>query len=94
MIVVNDRVDAPLEDRELLTEMVRALVDQPKFVRVQEQPYANGMGVTFLIHCAPADRGKVIGRGGATIQALVHLFSNIGAIDGRRVQIMVSDRPV
>lgn len=89
---MDDVETSPLEDSELLLEIVRALVDKPESVRVYEREYSTGNGVTLHIECDPSDRGKVIGRKGKTIDCLKHLLSSIGAIDGRRIMVRVIDR--
>jgi len=79
----------PLEDSDLLVEMTRALVDHPEQVRVEEQATENAS--MMLIHVAPDDRGKVIGKAGVTIGAIRTFFSRVAAIDGRRVFIEVAN---
>lgn len=80
----------PLESSELLTEIVRALVDAPESVAVEELGSNTGT-VLFVVHTEPQDRGKVIGKNGRTVALLRSLFGRIAAIDGRRVVIEVAD---
>jgi predicted RNA-binding protein YlqC (UPF0109 family) len=79
----------PLEDKELLAEVARALVDRPEQVRVTESP--EGGVLVLYLYVAQKDRGKVIGRKGRTISALRNLFSAIGAMDGRQVLVKIED---
>ena len=81
----------PLEHADLLIEIARALVDRPEKVEVIEKK-PNGSRTTVLIlRVAEADRGKVIGKGGATINHIRGVFSRIGAIDNCRLTIEVED---
>jgi predicted RNA-binding protein YlqC (UPF0109 family) len=54
---------------ELLTYLVRALVDDPDSVSVERFEEEDGT-VVLELHVADDDAGKVIGRGGRTAQAL------------------------
>ena len=53
---------------DLLTYLVRQLVDEPDAVRVET--VADDQTVTLRLHVAPQDRGKVIGRQGRLARAL------------------------
>jgi predicted RNA-binding protein YlqC (UPF0109 family) len=77
----------PMEEQELLTEVVRALVDNPHTVQVQEQR-ANGASHMKIIVDA-RDRGKVIGRSGTTMRALRVLFGRIAAVEGRKIYLHI-----
>lgn len=44
--------------------LAQSVVDQPSLVRVSRR------GQTLLIHVAPGEEGRVIGRGGRVIQAI------------------------
>jgi predicted RNA-binding protein YlqC (UPF0109 family) len=67
---------------ELIHYLARQLVDEPEAVRVEteEQPDA----LVFRLHVAPADRGKVIGRGGRLVRSLRTIVRAGGARDDRR----------
>jgi uncharacterized protein len=54
---------------DLLTYLVRALVDDPESVLVESFEEEDGT-VVLELHVADDDAGKVIGRGGRTAQAL------------------------
>lgn len=84
--------DPTLPPERLLHEMVKALVDAPGTVRI-EQTIAEGNARMLLIHVAPEDRGKVIGKQGATITALRTLFGRVAASlgSGDRLVIEVAD---
>ncbi len=53
---------------ELLTYLVRQLVDEPDVVRVET--VEDDQTVTLRLYVAPEDRGKVIGRQGRIARAL------------------------
>lgn len=80
----------PLEHVELLIEVVRAMVEIPEAVRVEEK-HTGTNEVTLWIDVAPKDRGKVIGKVGRNITSLRTLFSSIGALDGKRILVMVAE---
>lgn len=82
----------PLAPPDLLKEVVKALVDKPGSVRVV-QTAAEGSDQMLYIHVAPDDRGKVIGKQGATITALRTLFARVAASlgIGSRLYIEVAD---
>lgn len=79
----------PLEDRVLLMELVRALVDEPEVVRVDETRQDDQS--TLTIRVAPQDRGKVIGSKGVTVSAIRVLFGRIAAVEGRKIFIHVDE---
>ncbi len=80
----------PLEDKELLIEVCKALVDEPQKIHIEElnkdTPYS-----ILLIFAAPEDRGKLIGMKGETIRLIREIFSRIAARENRRIFIEVSD---
>jgi predicted RNA-binding protein YlqC (UPF0109 family) len=75
----------PLPHADLLEEIVRALVDEQDKVEVTErrEPDRNFLQLTVAV--APLERGKVIGKKGATLKLLRDLFVKIGAADHRLV---------
>jgi predicted RNA-binding protein YlqC (UPF0109 family) len=70
--------------RELLEYLVRALVDDPSEVRIEEFEEDDGTLVLEL-SVAEDDYGKVIGRGGRTAQALRTVVKAAAVKDNRRV---------
>lgn len=69
--------------KELLTHILKALVDSPDKIEVKE---INGERSTVLeIKVAELDRGKVIGKQGRVIKAIRTIISAAGAKSGRRV---------
>ncbi len=72
--------------REFLVYLVRALVDNPERVQVEEFEEDDGTLVLEL-SLAEDDYGKVIGRGGRTAQALRTVVKAAALKDNRRVLI-------
>lgn len=83
------RPQRPLEDRALLAEIARALVDAPVHVRVEEEQV--GPKLVLHLYVLPQDRGRIIGKRGRTIRALRQVFSAIGMADGRQVVVEVDE---
>lgn len=82
-------MDTRIEDRDLLKAVVCKLVDDPEHVEIEEQRH-NGESRMF-IRVAPEDRGRVIGKGGETVQSLRVLFGRIAAVTGRKIFIHVDE---
>ena len=72
--------------RELLEHLVRALVDRPDQVRIEEFTEDEGT-VVFELSVAPEDYGKVIGRGGRTAQAIRTVVKAAGVRSEKRVLV-------
>ena len=68
---------------ELLAYLARELVDDPEAVRVEEEERDDAL--VLVLHVAPDDVGKVIGRQGRIARALRTLVRASSARDGRRV---------
>lgn len=86
-------VAAALPPETLLHELVKALVDAPADVRIERLAAENNYDALLFIHVAPDDRGKVIGKQGATITALRTLFQRVVASQGSggRIEIEVAN---
>lgn len=76
----------PLDNFDLLTEIVRALVVNPAAVTIEEISKND-----FMIHVHPADVGKIIGKSGKTIYIIREIFYRIVALDGERISINVEN---
>ena len=72
--------------RELLEYLVRALVDQPDRVRVEEFEEDDGT-VVLELSVGDDDYGQIIGRGGRTAQALRTVVKAAAVKDNRRVLV-------
>jgi predicted RNA-binding protein YlqC (UPF0109 family) len=69
--------------------IVRGLVDDPDAVEVEE--HAEGDSRRYDVRVAPDDRGNVIGRQGATANALRTVVSGVARRRGLRVEIEIVD---
>ena len=75
---------------ELLEYLARALVDDQDAVRVESFEEDDG-SLVLELHVAEDDVGKVIGRGGRTVNALRTVIRAAAVRDGRRVLLDVID---
>ena len=73
---------------ELLAYLARELVDDPGAVRVDSEERDGAL--VLLLHVAPDDVGKVIGRGGRIVRALRTVVRASSARDGRRVLVEIA----
>jgi len=76
--------------KELLEYLARALVDDEDAVRVESFEEDDG-SLVLELHVAEDDVGKVIGRGGRTVNALRTVIRAAAVRDGRRVLLDVID---
>ena len=74
---------------ELLAYLARELVDDSAAVRVESEERDGSL--VLLLHVAPDDVGKVIGRGGRIVRALRTVVRASSVRDGRRVLIEIAD---
>ena len=82
-------VEAPAS-RALLEALVRALVDDPEAVNVEDFAEEDGT-VVLELSVGDDDYGTVIGRGGRTANALRTVVKAAAVRDGRRVLIDIVD---
>jgi predicted RNA-binding protein YlqC (UPF0109 family) len=73
--------------RDVVAYLARALVDEPDRVTVAELEGLRGL--TYEVRAAPADVGKLIGRGGRTVKALRRVVRALAGRDGQRVELEV-----
>lgn len=73
--------------KDLVEYIVKSLVDDPSQVFVSEIEGENA--VILELHVAPEDMGRVIGRGGQTINAVRTLVRVIAAKQGKRVSLEI-----
>ena len=76
-----------LENSEILLEIARALVDSPEEVQVEERAMHDG--IRLVLKEAKRDRGKLIGKGGETIDHIRAIFNKIGSADRTHILIEV-----
>ena len=75
--------------RAVVEVIVKALVDKPDSVRVNE---SERRGMTVLeLTTAPGDMGKIIGRQGRTAAALRTLVALTAEKHGKRAQLDIRD---
>ena len=74
---------------DLLAWIARHLVDEPGEVRVETVERDDA--TVLVLHVAPGDVGKVIGRQGRIARALRTLVRASGARDHRRVILEIAD---
>src|SRR5205085_12454600 len=74
---------------ELLAYLARELVDDPEAVRVETEERDGAL--VLLLHVAPDDVGKVIGRGGRIVRALRTIMRATAVHEGRRVLVEIAD---
>jgi predicted RNA-binding protein YlqC (UPF0109 family) len=74
---------------ELLAYLARELVDTPEAVRVEEEERDDAL--VLVLHVAPDDVGKVIGRQGRIARALRTLVRAAAVREGRRVLVEIAD---
>ena len=75
--------------RLLLETLARELVDDPGRVSVTER--VDGDVVRLSLRVAQADRGRVIGRGGRTADALRALLGAVAQRNGKTCSVEVVD---
>ena len=73
---------------ELVTMIVRALVDDPEQVRVNK--VEGDRSVIFEVRVAPDDLGKVIGKGGRIANALRTLVRAAGTKERKSVWVDIN----
>ena len=74
---------------ELLAYLARELVDDPDAVRVETEERDDAL--VLLLHVAPEDVGKVIGRDGRTVYALRTLLATAAARKGEKARLEILD---
>ena len=78
--------------KELLEHIVKAIVNNPDSVSVEERESVDFPGLTILtIDVDESDKGVVIGRKGRTINAIRDLVTINAIRNDRRVKVMIKD---
>jgi len=75
--------------KDLLTLLVRGLVRDGRRVSVQET--SGDDGTQLVVEVSPADRGRVIGRGGRTVESLRTIMGAVAERRGSRCTVEVVD---
>lgn len=76
-------------DEKFLEHVVKALVDNPKDVKINR--VVDEMGVLLTLDVHPDDMGKVIGRLGNTAKAIRTLLRVVGMKNNARVNLKVNE---
>ena len=75
--------------KELLTYIVRSLVDNPDEVSVTERE--SGGETVFEVRVAPGDMGKVIGRQGRVVKEIRVLMKAVAQKQGKKIVVDIPD---
>lgn len=75
--------------KDLLSEIIKAIVDFPEKVMVEENENA-GL-ITLAITVDPSDMGKVIGKGGKIIKAIRNVMRIKALREQKRIMINLVD---
>lgn len=78
--------------KELLEHIVKAIVNNPEAVSVEEKQSVDFPGLTILtIDVAEEDKGVVIGRRGRTINSIRDLITINAIRNDKRVKVLIKD---
>lgn len=75
---------------ELVAFVVQQLVSEPEQLEVSS--YESGRGLFVEIRCAEGDAGRIIGRGGRTINS-IRTLARAASEGQERVEVQLMDRP-
>lgn len=78
----------PLDEGDLLAEVIRALLPKPADIRIVKEKGDGGL-IRLNVLVSQEHKRFVIGRRGKVISAIRQLFSFIGAVDGRQLIVKV-----
>lgn len=76
-------------DQEFLEYIIKALVDNPKDVKIDRK--VDEMGVLLTLTVNPGDMGQIIGRAGATARAIRSLVRIVGLKNNARVNLKIEE---
>jgi len=80
---------AEVKDQEFLEFIVKAIVNNPKDVKVDRT--VDEMGVLLTLKVNPEDMGQVIGRSGQTARAIRTLLRTVGAKANARLNLKIQE---
>ena len=78
-----------MNDQAFLEYVVKSLVDTPDDVKVTRQ--VDEMGVLLSLRVNPQDMGQVVGRQGATANAIRSLLRIVGIKNNARVNLKIEE---
>ncbi len=73
----------------VLEYVAKAIVDDAESVVVKSDD--SGAGTTLVVHVAPDDKGKIIGKRGRVATSVRTVIRAIGARDGENVNVDIAD---
>lgn len=76
---------------DVLRYIVEAIVEHPEAIEIQKTEVDTS--VTYTITADPEDTGKIIGKGGRTIQAIRNILRILAIKQGKWVTIQIGDQP-
>ena len=76
--------------KEFLALVIRQLVDKPEEFSLRDA--SDARTVRFRVELHPADMGKIVGRGGHTVQAIRNLLSAAASRHGMRATVEIVAR--
>ena len=76
-----------LDLKQILTDIAKAIVDQPDEVTVIEND--NGSSVVLTLSVAAPDMGKVIGRNGRIAKAIRTVMKAAANAEGKKVTVEI-----
>lgn len=74
-------------DKEFVSYIVKAIVDNPNDVLIERT--VDEMGVLITLQVNPSDMGYVIGKSGSTAKAIRSLLRIVGARNNARVNLKI-----
>ena len=74
----------------VIEHILKSLVEKPDQVKLTQSE--EGDTVTVTVAVADSDMGRVIGKQGATVQAIRTILKNANSPDGKRYFLQVGDR--
>ncbi len=78
-----------MDMKELLTYIVANLVSEPDAISITES--IEGDEVTYALHVAPEDMGRVIGRHGRIAKEIRTLMKAAGNRENKKVSVDICD---
>ncbi|HHV37281.1 MAG TPA: KH domain-containing protein [Candidatus Cloacimonetes bacterium] len=73
--------------KDLIEFVVKALVDDPAMVTIEEND--NGNDVVYELRVAKGDIGKVIGKRGRTVGAIRVILNAVSTKQGKRAELEI-----
>lgn len=77
------------KSKEVLEQVVKALVNKPEEVRVESK--TDEMGVLLTLHVSKDDMGLIIGRAGSTAKALRVIARGVGMSERARINLRIAE---